>query len=359
MLPPVGTSAGRDSLKPVLTRFRDWWAGGTVSAYAARFAAVVGALLAIKEAVEAIGFTPSPTSAGGRIFLTTTIYFASEFVRLLARERVYEGMALTDAFLSHLDLLIRQDKHEAVVRYHSALSRLLWVEGELAARVEIGTRIKQSAAAIGAQETLAGVLIDDLGWTNEALGNHEEAKANILRGIEIAQEAGNHYWSAKGYRHLAGIAITAGELAAVVDSFRLAREAAARIDSPNIRLEILAGIDYGEAVFALSEGDGETALALADASEQRRKQVGDDSRTVKVYALRGAIEERLKRPLKAAEAYGRGLRLAKKIGRVDEEIRCLQGLARLEKDPAAKFGLEQEASRLKARTPIPWESWRK
>ena len=77
---------------------------------------------------------------------------------------------------------------------------------------------------------------------------------------------------------------------------------------------------------------------------------------MRVYALRGEVEERLGQKTKAAESFQRGLRAAKKIGRLDEEIRCLQGLARIERDPEQKRELEGVASHLKAKTPIPYDT---
>jgi tetratricopeptide (TPR) repeat protein len=232
----------------------------------------------------------------------------------------------------------------------------LWVEGQLRVRVEIGKRIAEAAAAINDKNTLMGVLIDDLGWTYVALKNHEEARSNITRGMEIADELNAYYWLAKGHRHLAGIAIELRDRERAAAEFKQARKDAERIEPAKTRTEMLAGIDFGEAEFYLNGGETSRALILVKESEERRKQGGDESRIVKVYALRGKIEEAMGQTARATEIFQRGLREARKIGRVDEQIRCLEGLAGIEKDPEQKRRLEDAANQLKARTPIPYDS---
>jgi hypothetical protein len=54
----------------------------------------------------------------------------------------------------------------------------------------------------------------------------------------------------------------------------------------------------------------------------------------------------------AKEVYTLGLRAAKKIGRIDEEIRNLMGLARLERDPIERSELERQAINLKSNSRI-------
>lgn len=348
-----------DAFRSPAKRLRNRWLGGSLGAYLTRAGGTIGMATAVRQILSEFNLAPFPVTVPGMALFATSIlavYFCGEFVRLLLHADDVKPSDLMSAFVRHLDLLLKEDKHEAVVRYHAALSRLLWVEGQLRVRVEIGKRIAEAAAAIGDSNTLAGVLIDDLGWTNVALDEHDEARSNITRGIEIADESNANYWSAKGHRHLAGIAVELGDNKMALAEFKRAREIAEKIEATKTRVEMLAGIDYGEAVFYLRSGRKDVALELVKASEKRRKEVGDESRIVKVYALRGEIEERMGQKTRAAEYFQRGLRAAKKIGRVDEEIRCLQGLARIEKDPEHKRQLEGAASQLKARTPIPYDT---
>lgn len=348
-----------DALRNPAKRLRDWWLGGSLGAYVTRAGGTIGMAIVVRQSLAEFNLDPFPVTVPGIALFATSIlaaYFCIEFVRVLLHAGDVKPADLMSAFVRHLDLLLKEDKHEAVVRYHAALSRLLWVEGQLRVRVEIGKRIVRAAAAIGDKTTLAGVLIDDLGWTYVALDEHEEARNNISRGIEIADEVNAYYWSAKGHRHLAGIAVELGDNGTAANEFAIARKIADTIEAPKTREEMLAGIEYGEAVFYLRVGQLGVALKLAEASEKRRREIGDESRLVRVYALRGEVEERMGQRVKAAEYFQRGLRAAKKIGRLDEEIRCLQGLARIERDPERKRELEGAASQLKAETPIPYDT---
>jgi tetratricopeptide (TPR) repeat protein len=348
-----------DSLRSTASRFRTWWLGSSFVAYLTRAGGTIAFAIAVREGLAQFDLAPFPVTGPGMalfVMSTVAVYFCGEFFRLLLHVDDAKPADLASAFLRHLDFLLKEHKHEAVVRYHAALSRLLWVEGQLQVRVEIGKRILAAAAAINDSKTLTGVLIDDLGWTYVALKEYEEARSNITLGIEIADETHEYYWSAKGHRHLAGIAVQLRLKETASAEFTRAREIAERIESAKTRTEMLAGIDLGEAEFYLDERETERALKLLDESEERRKQVGDESRIVKVYALRGKIAESLGQTPKAAAYFQRGLAEATKIGRVDEQIRCKYGLARIEKDPEQKRRLEAEASELKARTPITYDN---
>jgi tetratricopeptide (TPR) repeat protein len=345
-----------DPVEKLAKRIRRWWLGSTTGAYTARFGGAIAVVLAARESLAKFDLHPFPRTAPGLSLLIVSalaLYFGGEFFRLLLHSGDVSASKLFAGFVRHLDDLLSTDKNEAVIRYHAGLSRLLWVEGELTTRVDVGKRIAQAAAAIGDTRTLAAVLIDDLGWTYVALRDYDDARDNITRGIEIADQDGAHYWSAKGHRHLAGIAMERSEWTLASQEFECARDTAEHVEPRKTRLELLAGIDYGEAIACLRLGKTEEAMVFAEASERRRLEVGDESRIVKVYALRGEIEEhRGGSVTKAAEYFQRGLATAKRIGRVDEEIRCLQGLARIEKDKERKKTLEASANRLKAGTPI-------
>lgn len=328
-----------------------------MAAYIARFATILSMAVGLRQLLAEFSLAPFPVTPSGIALLITSIlatYFLIEFVRLLLHSEPAADWIVI--LIRHLDQLQKEDRHEAVVRYHSALSRLLWVEGHLRGRIEIGKRIARSAAVVNDKRTRMGALVDDLGWTYFALRELEEAKLNIERGIEIAESAHDHYWAAKGHRHLAGIAMDKNDAVVARDEFAKSREFAGRIEAEATRIEMFAGIDYGEAQLCMRTGKLKEALELVQASEVHRASIRDESRFVRIYALRGEIEEKIGARASASEYFSRGLREARKIGRIDEQIRCLQGLARQEKDPEAKRALESEASQLKAVTPITYDS---
>ena len=308
-----------------------------------------------EQGLENLDYHPVPNGHFGVAFIvlsTMMIYFAGETLRLSRKPR--PASDLINAFLDQLKALQAKDQHEAVVRYHESLSRLLWVEGHLHARIQAGTLIANSAATVENRRVQAAVLIDDLGWTNVALKKYEAAKDNIIYGISVAMQVPDPYLVAKGYRHLAGLAVEQNNNIEALRNFDLARQNAADMSESSKKNEFLGGLAYGEAQLSLKENKLDLALKQVEESESLRREVGDDSRTVRVYALRGRIQEMQGDRLRARDSYIKGLHMAKRIGRVDEEIRNLEGLSRVDADLAASRRYSREADELKTRTPIPY-----
>ncbi|BCB82684.1 hypothetical protein GCM10022251_66020 [Phytohabitans flavus] len=352
---------GRSSVWTPIGILRWLFSGSGVSSHLVRIVAFLGLVISVLQTLDyAFGKRLVPHSGLGYtliVLATVCLYTGNEAIRLGAESRRPPG--LTDAFVQQITELQESGRHEAVVRYHKQLSRLLWVEGQLESRIRIGRLIEHSAALIGNKRVQAGILIDDLGWTNVAVGRFDEARGNISYGIDLAEECDDRYLAAKGLRHLGGLADEQGDYATAKAEFGRARDRAQTIQDEPARSEMLAGIDYGEAQLALHVGQVDQAVDYINASEARRLASGDDSRIVRTYALKGQILEKRNEILRARDSYVRGLELARRVGRIDEQIRNLQGLARVtgrQGDRGAANAFSKEAADLKAQTPIPYDA---
>ncbi|MDG4719705.1 MULTISPECIES: tetratricopeptide repeat protein [Thalassospira] len=266
-----------------------------------------------------------------------------------------EGISLYISSLSEKG----RDRH--VLRLRDTLSRHLWVEGLLRARIAVGDAAANAAARLGDDHKQIAALIDDLGWTLVAMEKRTLAKEKIELGLKIAERVGSPYWVSKAHRHLAGIATIDRRFKEVYEALQKSELAADEIDDDKQKAEMLGGIKYATAVALLFEGKYEEALKFAQESADIRDQNGDVTRSVRSYALRGKILLRIGDSTSRGEAeavFHRGLREAQSVGRRDEIIRNLNGLAKiaeLKEDPEAAVAYKAQANEMIQETPVPYE----
>lgn len=269
--------------------------------------------------------------------------------------------AFIDGITRYVQALSQKGRDQHVLRLRDALSRHLWVEGLLRARVALGDVAERSAAKLGAEEKQVAALVDDLGWTLVAMEDYEKASEKIKLGLRIAERAGLHYWVAKAHRHLSGIATVKHDFPAVAAHLDQSEKSAGQISDEKERDEMLAGIKYARAIALLFEGKYREALDMVDASAQIRTAGGDPTRIVRSFALKGKILLRIGDPTSRGEAkamFLRGLQEAQSVGRRDEIVRNLNGLAavaELERDAQAVADLRAQAAELVRETPVPYE----
>lgn len=266
--------------------------------------------------------------------------------------------AFHDYLLEELRALFAAGNYPAVVRYGQTFSRFLWVEGHVRARILAGEIVEAAAAKIGDRAAQVACLVDDLGWSSVAIGNHPAARQYLEHGRELAEAEGLPYWLAKAFRHLGGLEVELGNLTRALEYLECARTTAAQIAENLLQKEMLAGTEYGAAVAHFAQRDFDLALQALKKSDGLRVEVGDFSRAVKLHAMYGKIYERQGKPALARESYRRGLDESTAVGRRDEEIRNLLGLSRV----LSALGNEEEASNYADRarglldeTPIPYE----
>jgi tetratricopeptide (TPR) repeat protein len=256
--------------------------------------------------------------------------------------------------------------YSAVIRYRDAFSRMLWIEGHLEQRLKLGDITEDAAIKLGNLKAQIASLIDDLGWTSVALGRYEKAVGFLKHGLRLAEAANEYYWSAKAHRHLGGLYVEKRDYPRAYEHLTAAMEEALKVPIEPERNEMVAGIEYGLAITAYSGADYEVALKHLETSNRLRRDLGDESRTVRIYAMIGKIYEAKNDLSQAKDNFRKGIREAKRVGRVDEEIRNLLGLARVLAEEYRLDGTQlpkkEESDRCQAQaaelmqlTPIPLE----
>ncbi|WP_189159282.1 tetratricopeptide repeat protein [Lentzea pudingi] len=329
-----------------------------------RLVAISGGAFAIKAGLDAFDVTILSKTTQSLILycsLIANVFLIVELVLAFLRvQKAASSSTLDDTFPKLLvreitGLQVNRD-YARIIRYREAFSRTLWLEGNLDERIQLGTLAEDAAIQLGNRSAQAAALIDDLGWTHVAKRDYATAERHIKHGKTVAIEEGDSYWQAKAERHLAGIAIGQENYNKAYDHLAEAAKIAGSISENLIRDEMLAGIEYGLAECAYRNNENAKALTHLDTSEVIRKQVGDATRAVRVRSLRGRILLKLDRAAEAKDAFRRGLREAREVGRRDEQIINLLGLARvtaLEGREVQAAAYKREADELLADTPVP------
>ncbi|NRB16067.1 MAG: hypothetical protein HRU33_00455 [Rhodobacteraceae bacterium] len=266
-----------------------------------------------------------------------------------------------DSFTEYAGKLIDDRRYAHVLRLRETLSRYLWIEGLLRARVSLGRVAETAAARTGDKSTQIAVLIDDLGWTLAAQGEFAQAKEKIEFGLKLAEQGTQYYWISKAHRHLAGILTMSRDFKEAKEHIKKARNAVEQIEDANQKTEMLGGLSHAEAVTDLFSGNFEGAMAKVKDAENLFLRTGDQARLLRSYAMKGKIllaSGGISARTEARSNFLRGLEEARSLGRRDEVVRNLNGLIRLadlegETSSAQKY--REEVAVLIGETPVPFE----
>lgn len=266
------------------------------------------------------------------------------------------------ALISYIRRLSSRHCVRHVMRLHSALSRYLWVEGLLNARVALGEAAEGAASELNDREGQLSALVDDLGWTLVAKKEYQKATEKIEFGKHLAQRWSRPYWIAKAHRHLAGIATILRKFDDADSHLRDAENALRGIsEEDSEKQSMLAGLEYARAINDLMRGQYDAGLQHIEKSDDLRLKGGDPTRIVRSFALRGKILLAKNDLISIGEAknqFRQGLARATDLGRRDEIIRNHNGLARiavLEKDEETAQYHRKLSRELSKDTPVPYE----
>lgn len=266
-------------------------------------------------------------------------------------------MATTDMLLQELKYMKKVKDYHGILRRRSDFSRSLWVEGKVGERFELGKIAEMAAVQVGDKEAQVAALIDDLGWSSIQLGKYKDAKRYLEHGLNIAKSELFPYWIAKGHRHLAGLNFNKEKYEDAEAHLLESINSAENILDAKVKNELLAGSYYGYALFLVQQKDYEKALEYALDSEKLRKECSDQSREVRIYSLKGKIQEKLDRSEEALDSFRIGFEESSKLGRIDEIVKNARGLARIyqyldERDESVSF--QRIADELLKKHPLPF-----
>ena len=227
-----------------------------------------------------------------------------------------------------------ENDHKEVVRLCSNLSRALWISGKYQQRIILGAFYEDSAERIGEFDDQICALIDDMGWTNAVVGDIQEAKKNINKGINIAEERKNHYLLAKSFRHLGTIELRYNnDSRKAIESYEKSLAICEKIDDKIQKNEMIANISYNMSEAYLLENDYTNANEYADKAENLFIELNDKIRIIKVKSHKARIltsRQESNDIENAKKLITQALSEARKEKRTDEIGKCLLCLGEIQ-----------------------------
>lgn len=329
------------------------------------YSAILG-LLSLLNGLEFLNFMTSP------IFVHCVIIFSLGLIYLYHFEKniesikntfriVFMSTSLSIAIKKETNLLLKKKQYYSIIRLRGALSRYFWLEGKLAERISLGEAANEAASAVGDIVSQTACLIDDIGWTKVVAKDYQGAKISINHGLNKAIALNEYYWIAKAHRHLAGIYALEGNQSESTIQMNKAKKQAELIQTESEKKEVLAGIESANVMNLIVIGDQgllpemRASIALA---QNIYEELNDKTRLIRLHALRGKIALAQGLHLEAKDCFHIGLRESEDLGRKDEMIRNLYGLANVyallhEQEKAGKYA--DRAKKLNLETPVPFE----
>lgn len=241
------------------------------------------------------------------------------------------------------------------VKIAITIQRALWISGRWKEMIEIGNMVEKK---VSGKEMLI-VLVDMIGWPNEAIGNTELAIQALTSAKNYAQVIGQWHFHVKAIRHLGGIEYRRHNWAQAEILLDEATSKLPLIQDQDRRLEMEAGIAFGRANIALGQAEEFNAEAirlksqnlLADAQAKQNDAVqmyeaalqhnqsarsiydntNDATRNYKVIAQagriisqRGMAEEKRFDVIRGDQILVDALDQARKVKRMEQIIECLE-----------------------------------
>ena len=213
--------------------------------------------------------------------------------------------------------------YERVCRLGSVLSRELWLSGQYRLRVELGKMIEICAFHSGNTSLRAKVLIDDLGWTNEILGNRMDAVKNIADGLMVAASIGDDYVASKALRHLASIDRRLGKIDDAEQKLIKAIGHLDDIDEAHKKAEMVASLKLSMAKVMIEKGDMEAAEDGARDASDMYERHGDLTRLVKADLVLAKILVRRGKKSECEPVLENCIARSIAIGRFDVSTECV------------------------------------
>jgi hypothetical protein len=237
----------------------------------------------------------------------------------------------------------KKEQYEKVIQIGANICRTLYIEGHHKLRHDIGKLIQEAAVKTQNRDVEIEAYIDWIGWSLVLMRAVDNSKAieYIDHGIALAKDSPeNHFWIAKGIRHLGAIKLIAHEYGNAEAKFTEALTFADCISNDKQKKEMIAGINFDLALIKLKLNDTDAATRFSNESRALREEVGDKSRICRMFALEGKIAEAKNDKILAKKFFTQGLEYARKQNRKDEVIRNHIGLARILRDDDTKKAKE-------------------
>lgn len=218
------------------------------------------------------------------------------------------GRAMVNATLYYASVLASQQKDVALLDLRSGFTRTLHLLGAHEQRVRLGGLALRAAQRLEDTDSVAAILLDDLGWATFAQGQRAAGRALVLEGLQLletqdpaALTVAARQLLVRGYRHL-GAMTDVALLDEAIGHLERARSIARQLPAP-LRSAEEANISavYGDVLatgyaysfsddFVFPESSSETSRLVAvmdevDEAVASFEATGDVERAAKASAV--------------------------------------------------------------------------
>jgi len=216
---------------------------------------------------------------------------------------------------------LNQPDLTARVAYHQSL---IWIrEGRYREAADIYKRILPQAAASG-DRYLEAKIANNLGWTQNALGEPDQAVRNLSRAATLYERAAHPELGACCLS-LGELKATHGETRAAMKLFFKARDIFKRAGSPNAEASVLYRL--GKTQWNL--GDASSASSFYERAHELFAAIGNRNAAAMVLMAMGEMHLEQDRLEPAREALDRALAIARAIENREKTARALAALGEL------------------------------
>jgi tetratricopeptide (TPR) repeat protein len=251
--------------------------------------------------------------------------------RLVTAVRVGETPAPKPSFeqslVDALTSALRDRNYAEVIRIGVALNRPLFEEGKFSTRLRIGKVVEEAAALSDRKDIQVVALVDAIGWSQVELGAYDEAKRSIEHGIDISEELGTAFYTAKGYRHLGVIARRTNDYAQAKSRYEQSLAIAKTIADDHDRDTLVAGLNYAIASLHFHTGDYDTAMEFIGRAISDFEKLSDEYRLNMSFVTKGDIQFKQNLRDRAKDTYRTVLQRADKNTEKLQVARSCLGLA--------------------------------
>jgi len=325
------------------------------------FTVMFGILKLLEPMHSVLHFDPLPENSWYRwlVFIVSCLFVA--FITFIIKGYIFISFCFDEpkkikTKFSPIDDIDRADKegqYEKVINIGTTFCRTLYIEGHHKLRYEIGKIIEVAAIKTHNKAVQIETYIDYIGWSLVLMKSFENIKAieYINHGIQLAMlDPQDHFWIAKGTRHLGAIKFIEHDYKNAEKIFNEALVFADGISEIKQKKEMIAGINFDLALLNLILNDTTKARSFCEYSRKLREEVKDKTRICRMFALEGKIAEAENDDISAKNFFTQGLEYSRQLNRRDEIIRNHIGLSRILKDDnieKAKEHLEEARKLLK------------
>lgn len=221
------------------------------------------------------------------------------------------------------------EQYGDVITFGKALGRALYISASYETRIEIGEIVKKAAENLNDDLLLTNILLDDLGWTKFLCG-HNDAVADIKKGIDLATKNNYYQEISKGYRHLTAIEVSVWNCPQNAHDFLdKAYDAYNCMEEGRAKEIVLSGLLFASSELAFKEKKYDVAVQKAKECENKRRELHELDRHMRYYAQIGKIE--LFKPdgdvRKSRDYFRKGMEESESVNRIDELVKNAYGYA--------------------------------